>query len=609
MVDTPRDEQLSAFIDGELTDAERADVEKLLAENADARQLVSELKALKQSVGSLPSYQLEENLAKRVLQRAERAMLTDPVGDAATDDVTATEKLPATSEAAAPLSRPPLRERLSHVYLWPVLAVAAAILIMVFLPDRDAQIAKVDEQRLPGESAQAPRDEDKPNAGRASTLSAGAESAADYAGESLEPMPDVAAEMERPLAPPQGLAAQPGAAGAADESRSALRSRRDMARIADLPAEDAASPVLEEKVEASYAFQEADRLAGELLIVRVDVDESMMRVGALATLFSRQGLAIDAAVPRQETETPAAADGKKDDDKERESSNARAVQDAQATEDVELIYVEATADELKETLAALAANGNRYANVTLEPAAAVETQRELLTWYRGRGGEGTRESGFALEENEDSEPNESARTKAAPSGRSPSGVVTGKKGISRESRREGFADSAAASDLAKTAMSEAKPDSLLGSKGQLGRAELAQIVASQARTPRTTEDAAAGGGAGGIASRAQRLILPGLESERRTATEGGREELRLLYKNARRDEAAADKRPQADAQRAAETVEKGEPSEPPAEKRDQRRAEGESPLVQTLFVFRRATPAAEVPPAADDSESPTSPDR
>lgn len=380
-----------------------------------------------------------------------------------------------------------------------------------------------------------------------------------------------------------------------------------MARIADLPTEDAASPLLEENVEDSYAFQEADRLAGELLIVRVDVDESMMRVGALATLFSRQGLAFEAAVPAQETETPGAADEKKDADTERESEDARAVQGGQATEDVELIYVEATADELKETLAALAANGNRYANVTLEPAAAVETQRELLTWYRGRGGEGTRESDLALGKNERPEPNESAPTEAAPSGRSPSGVVTGKKGISRESRREGFADSAAASDLAKTAMSEAKPDSLLGSKGQLGRAELAQIVASQARTPRTTEDA---GGAGGIASRAQRLILPGLESERHTTTEGGREELRLLYKNARRDEAAADnKRPQADAQRAAETVEKGEPREPPAEKRDQRRAEGESPLVQTLFVFRRATPAAEVPPAADDRESPTSPDR
>jgi len=77
MKDLPENELFSAYLDGELTAAEQAEVEQLLADNPAARQLLDELRALSSTLQSMPQYALGEDLSDRVLRMAERRMLTD----------------------------------------------------------------------------------------------------------------------------------------------------------------------------------------------------------------------------------------------------------------------------------------------------------------------------------------------------------------------------------------------------------------------------------------------------------------------------------------------------------------------------------------------------
>ena len=73
----PETELLSAYLDGELTAAEQARVEQLLAANPAARHWVEEMRALSNTLQSLPQEKVGEDLGPRVLRLAERRMLTD----------------------------------------------------------------------------------------------------------------------------------------------------------------------------------------------------------------------------------------------------------------------------------------------------------------------------------------------------------------------------------------------------------------------------------------------------------------------------------------------------------------------------------------------------
>ena len=77
MKDLPENELFSAYLDGELTATEQAEVEQLLAESPAARQLLDEFRALSSTLQSMPQYALDEDLSDRVLRTAERRMLTD----------------------------------------------------------------------------------------------------------------------------------------------------------------------------------------------------------------------------------------------------------------------------------------------------------------------------------------------------------------------------------------------------------------------------------------------------------------------------------------------------------------------------------------------------
>ncbi len=116
------DELLSAYVDGELTSAELAEVERRMANDPQARQFVDELRAMSGELQTLPRQTLDEDLRGIVLQRAEREMLLG--GEPQT--------LPS-RETASP-----------RRWMWAATALAAMLLLTVLLPsaqDEDQPLA------------------------------------------------------------------------------------------------------------------------------------------------------------------------------------------------------------------------------------------------------------------------------------------------------------------------------------------------------------------------------------------------------------------------------------------------------------------------------------
>jgi len=79
-------EQLTAYLDGELSGSERAEVEQLLADDDNARKLLETLRQTSRLVGSLPRGRAPANLAKTVTARLERDALLGDTSDAAVMD-------------------------------------------------------------------------------------------------------------------------------------------------------------------------------------------------------------------------------------------------------------------------------------------------------------------------------------------------------------------------------------------------------------------------------------------------------------------------------------------------------------------------------------------
>lgn len=73
------EELLSAYLDDELQDTERAQAERLLKENATARKLLEELRLTSAIVSSLPRHTAPESIAEDVQQQIERRALLDHV--------------------------------------------------------------------------------------------------------------------------------------------------------------------------------------------------------------------------------------------------------------------------------------------------------------------------------------------------------------------------------------------------------------------------------------------------------------------------------------------------------------------------------------------------
>ena len=123
MKNVPENELFSAYLDGELTADEQAQIERLLATSPAARQLMDELRALSSTLQALPQHKLDEDLSERVLRLAERRMLSEPVSPESRHDLPSPHRIP---------WRPILRRVFKpRNLLWPALAVAVAIFLMM----------------------------------------------------------------------------------------------------------------------------------------------------------------------------------------------------------------------------------------------------------------------------------------------------------------------------------------------------------------------------------------------------------------------------------------------------------------------------------------------
>jgi hypothetical protein len=134
MNDLPENELLSAYLDGELTAAERAEVERLLAANPAARQLLDELRTLSATLRALPPQTLGEDLSRQVLRVAERRMLTEGEPGHWTRSPT-----PAVPRARAVFNRFVNRRTL----VW--LSLTAAIAVMIAINERQHRAPRVDK--------------------------------------------------------------------------------------------------------------------------------------------------------------------------------------------------------------------------------------------------------------------------------------------------------------------------------------------------------------------------------------------------------------------------------------------------------------------------------
>src|SRR5262245_4397418 len=124
MNERPHADLISAYLDGELEPAERAEAERLLAESAECRQLLDDFRGLQADLRSLPKQKLEPNFHERVLRQAERAALA---GDTAAAAGATATNVPANGQGDSPsVLRFP---RSWHAWRWAAVAAAAAVMI------------------------------------------------------------------------------------------------------------------------------------------------------------------------------------------------------------------------------------------------------------------------------------------------------------------------------------------------------------------------------------------------------------------------------------------------------------------------------------------------
>ena len=113
-------ELLSAYVDGELSGAERAAVEARLASDPAAQRQVEEFRRLSSLIQNLPQPALPADFSAKVLRRAEQAR---------------------TLSASEPVRPGFSIGRTWRSWAWPGLALAAALLVAVMLPNREAELA------------------------------------------------------------------------------------------------------------------------------------------------------------------------------------------------------------------------------------------------------------------------------------------------------------------------------------------------------------------------------------------------------------------------------------------------------------------------------------
>lgn len=285
MKNVPENELFSAYLDGEVTADEQADIEELIATDPQARQLLDELRALSATLQSLPTQKVGTDLSDAVLRAAERRMLAQsprPLG-----------KREGNSADGIPLSDLVRRILRPRVILWSAVAAAVVLMVVVATGDRDRdQIARrpdaIQEAPVrPENPAVAPtrRETDRPaGAGQAEKSDNVTEKSPEGAAPAVPPPDDAAGDM------PSGTGASTMAPSPETSTKAAEEPRAVPAPPVTTP--DPAQPSKPEPKIEKPAEREEPTAVPHVLVVRSEVPASLVRDGRLLSVLAEEKIIV-----------------------------------------------------------------------------------------------------------------------------------------------------------------------------------------------------------------------------------------------------------------------------------------------------------------------------
>lgn len=376
MYDSDHAELISAYVDGQLDAAERAEAERLLAEQPALRQLRDDLIALREKLQSLPQLKLPADFSANVLQQAERAVLKGSggnLGRAARDDGPATLPLAApqrTEEIAAAPWRRFLRPA-----AWAMTAVAAAVVISVMTHEPEhstVTTVALGKNERRDDAMRSERPNVMTKGGDDGAIGRRAECRVESADERKDAPSQQAISRDADLAKEEPHSEVDQPAPAASESSPALGARRMRVPTEALPSKSAAG--LSDSV--------VDE-GGDLLVVQCDVTAEAVEKNQLAAALSSQQIDFLA-----NGEAEALAANKKSDAEraqagfDKAAGAAAALAEEAGPSPVQLVYVEATPQQLHAALNELAQQPTQFVNINVLPPSTVAEEPEWTAYSR-----------------------------------------------------------------------------------------------------------------------------------------------------------------------------------------------------------------------------------
>ena len=331
MTDPLHDEMLSAYLDGELSAEEQAEVERRLAEEPESRQLLEELRAMSGAIQAMPRHKLGEEFRDQVLRRAERAMLTEPVRprDEPEDERRATLPI---GRSLRPL-------------IWAGLTIAAAILLMFYDGNQDADNLRV--------AKQAPA--------RPSRLPADMEIAAPHEDLAAVAEGRVARALRRPTIHVEDEATLESLAAPVEEARSRpLAATRTEASEATDTGEIVADAIAPGKEFPGEELPSEELPGEELLVVQLSLSSEAAESGAFQQLLLNNSISWE------------------------EEEDKREFDDAVVPQQDEPggVLVEASYRQVEQILQDAQAQPTKFLTIAVDPAPADVTQQPLAKYTR-----------------------------------------------------------------------------------------------------------------------------------------------------------------------------------------------------------------------------------
>ncbi len=335
MKDVPENELLSAYLDGELTAAEQAEVEQLLESSPAARQLLEEFHALSSTLQDMPQYTLDEDLSEQVLRMAERRILTEDIP---------------TSAPAVPLGRSIFRRLLTRRGLvWSGLAVAVAVMLLLHEPGRLERPAGDQVAMAPAKPKKA---SPPPSIGAA------------VKPDEEQPAPEAKKTVAEAAPAEAVVAGKTAKESMMFKARPRRIAKNGSIRAADRVVAKAPSPV--------------DGKGDGVLLIRCDISPAAARKQAFDKLLIANGIARE----QTHTKTDAKRPGRREQQK-LAALDERLEEQAESGQ-LDVVYVEATPSQIEATLAGLAARHEEFLSVSVEPDPRVEAQQVFTQYNRGR---------------------------------------------------------------------------------------------------------------------------------------------------------------------------------------------------------------------------------